>query len=141
MKRVCLSLFLGAISAVALAQEPVPLRTLPFSPARVAGDTVYLSGSVARTPDGKDVRDSVGAETHQVMKNLGRVLREHGLDYDDVVSATVYLKDIGDYKEMNEAYATYFKKGDYPARACVGGVELVFDFRVEISFIAHKGDK
>ena len=122
------------------AQEPVPLSKLPFSPARKAGNTLYLSGQVARTAEGKDVVDSVEAETRQVMENLGRILKENGYSYDEVVSATVYLADIKDYQAMNKVYASYFEKG-FPARACVGGVELVFGFRVEISCIAYKEGK
>lgn len=122
------------------AQAPVPLSKLPFSPARQAGNTLYLSGQVARTADNKDVKESVEAETRQVMDNLGRVLKENGYSFDDVVSATVYLADIKDYQTMNKVYASYFKK-DFPARACVGGVELVFGFKVEISCIAYKEGK
>lgn len=119
------------------AQEAVPIKTLPFSAARQAGNTLYVSGQVPRTADGKDVRASVDAETRQVMDNIGRILKENGYGFDDVVRATVYLQDIEDYHEMNKAYASYFKKA-FPARACIGGVEIVFGFRVEISVIAHK---
>lgn len=122
------------------AQEPVPLSKLPFSPARQAGNTLYLSGQVARTPEGVDVVESVEAETRQVMDNLGRILKEKGYSFDDVVSATVYLADIKDYHTMNKVYASYFKNA-FPARACVGGVELVFGFKVEISCIAYKEGK
>lgn len=125
---------------VALAQKSVPIRTLPFSPARKAGPTLYVSGQIARTPDGQDVRGSVEAETRQVMENLGRILRENGYTFDDVVEATVYLADIKDYHEMNGVYASYFKNG-FPARACVGGVDLVFGFKVEISCTAYKAGK
>jgi len=119
------------------AQKPVPLRTLPFSPGRQAGATLYVSGQVPRTPDGQDVRESVAAETRQVMENLGQVLKDNGYTFDDVVNATVYVKDINDYQEMNKVYASYFKKA-FPARATVGGVEIVFGFRVEISCVAYK---
>jgi reactive intermediate/imine deaminase len=137
---------LGAAAIILLTgvapqtQEAVPIKALPFSAARQAGNTLYVSGQVPRTADGKDVRESVDAETRQVMDNLGRVLADHGYSFDDVVKATVYLRDIEDYHEMNRAYASYF--GDvYPARACIGGVEIVFDFRVEISVIAYKEEQ
>lgn len=134
----CAATLLAAGGAVWLrAQESVPTRSLPFSPARQAGPTLYVSGQVARTATDEEVRDSVAAETRQVMENLGRVLKENGYDWEDVVNATVYLKDIADYQEMNKVYASYFKNG-FPARATVGGVELVFGFRVEISCVAYK---
>ena len=119
------------------AQRSVPTSQLPFSPARQAGATLYLNGQIARTPEGGEVRDSVEAETRQAMKNLERTLTAHGYSWDDVVNVTVYLKDIEDYLEMNAAYAEFFD-GNFPARACVGGVEIVFDFRVEISAIAYR---
>ena len=127
-----------AVSPV-FAQEAVPLKTLPFSSARQAGDLLFISGQIARTVDGADVKESVAAETHQIMENIGRILEEHGYAYDDLVNVTVWLSDIEDYHEMNKAYASYFKE-QFPARACTGGAQIVFDFRVEIAAIAYKDD-
>ena len=124
----------------ALAQEAVPLKTLPFSPARQAGDLLFISGQVARTADGADVKESVAAETHQIMESIGRILEEHGYAYDDLVNVTVWLSNIEDYHEMNKAYASYFEE-QFPARACTGGAQIVFDFRVEIAAIAYKDDE
>lgn len=126
-----------ATISIVCAQRDAPLTSLPFSSARRAGNTLHVSGQVARTADGQDVKTSVAAETQQVMQNIGRVLRANGYSFGDVVSATVYLKDIDDYHEMNAAYAAFFD-GEFPARACVGGVDLVFGFRVEISCVAYK---
>ncbi len=135
-------LFVTLLTCIALlssasAQEAVAISKLPFSAARKADDTLYISGQIARTADGKDVKDSVGAETHQVMKNLGRILKENGYTYDDLVSVTVWLNDIEDYHQMNKAYASYFKE-QFPARACTGGAQIVFGFKVEIAAIAYK---
>ena len=134
---VCTLGLVVAVAGILLGQRAVPLRSLPFSPARQAGQTLYVSGQVARAPDGRDIKASVADETRQVMENIGRVLRQNGYSFDDVVSATVYLKDINDYHEMNAAYAAFFDD-QFPSRACVGGVDLVFDFRVEISCVAYK---
>jgi reactive intermediate/imine deaminase len=133
----------GCLAAAAFAwaqQASVPLSSLPFSPGKQAGPTLYVSGQIPRTQDGKDVRESVEAETRQVMDNIVRILKEKGYGPDDVVNATVYLKDLNDYQAMNKVYSSYFKNG-FPARATVGGVDLVFGFRVEISCIAYKADK
>ena len=131
-------LLCALLAGSALAQKAVPIKTLPFSAARKAGNTLYVSGQIPRTADGKDVRTSVDAETRQVMDNLGRILKANGYTFDDVVFANVYLKDIEDYHEMNKAYASFYKNGIFPARACVGGAQIVFDFKVEISVIAYK---
>lgn len=133
-------LTLGLFAGEAQAQKAVALKTLPFSAARKAGPTLYVSGQVPRTAEGEDVRESVDAETRQVMDNIGRVLKDNGYSFDDVVSATVYLEDIEDYHEMNKAYASYFD-GAFPSRACIGGIQIVFGFRVEVSVIAYKEEK
>jgi len=86
------------------------------------------------------VQDSVAAETHQIMKNLGQILSENGYTYDDLVNVTVWLSDIEDYHEMNRAYASYFDE-QFPARACTGGAQIVFGFKVEIAAIAYKDEK
>lgn len=130
-------MFCSLLGDAIQAQKPVPVKALPFSAARQAGNTLYVSGQIPRTPDGKDVKASVAKETRQVMDNIGRILAAHGYTFDDVVFANVYLKEITDYHEMNAAYASYFKD-KFPARACVGGQQIVFDFRVEISCIAYK---
>ena len=121
------------------AQKAVSIKTLPFSAARQAGNTLYVSGQIPRTAAGEDVRASVDAETRQVMDNIGRILAANGYTFDDVVFANVYLADIEDYHEMNAAYASYFGE-KFPARACVGGNQIVFGFRVEISCIASKDE-
>ncbi len=140
-KIVCILIggfFGAAIMWTAFAQDSLlATSSLPFSPAREAGDTLYLSGQIPRTPDGVDIRDSAAAETTQAMKNLGATLESHGYTWSDVVNVTVYLKDMADYAEMNKAYAAFFD-GPFPARACVGGLEIAFDHRVEISAIAYR---
>jgi 2-iminobutanoate/2-iminopropanoate deaminase len=119
-------LTLAVVAWVTWAQKPVPAGGPPYSPARQAA--------------GQEVRGSIDAETRQVMENLGRILKENGCGFEDVVNATVYLSDINDYAAMNRVYASYFPNG-FPARACVGGASLVFGFKVEISAIAYKPSK
>lgn len=141
MNRIVVAFTAVSLTAVlvgpANGQEPTAPKGLPFSSARRAGNTLYVSGQLPRTPEGTEVRASVDAETRQVMDNIGRILKEQGYSFDDVVSATVYLASLQDYKEMNQAYASYFPNA-FPTRACVGGVEIVFGYRVEISCIAYK---
>jgi len=142
MQKALLLLVGGITGAVltwtALAQDPV-LKSLPFSTSREAGDTLYLSGQIPRTSDGEEVRESAAAETKQAMENLGAILTEKGYTWSDVVNVTVYLNDLEDYAEMNKAYAAFFD-GPFPARACIGGVEIAFGHRVEISAIAYKAN-
>jgi len=120
-------------------QSPqVQVDTLPFSMARQAGDTLYVSGQIAVRPDGSVVDGTVADETRQVMENIGAVLEEHGYGFQDLVSVTVYLSDMKHYQEMNAAYRTFFPDGNFPARACVGGLQIAFDTNVEIQCVAYK---
>lgn len=141
MKRFAIS----AVAATAIVltafhartQERVDVSGLPFSSAVKAGNTLYLSGQIPVRADGTPVTGSVADETRQVMNNLGATLTEYGYAFDDVVNVTVYLKDMKDYAEMNSAYAPYFSDG-FPARACVGGLQIAFGASLEISCIAYK---
>lgn len=117
----------------ALAQS----NTLPFSPSREAGGFLYISGQIALPPEGGG-EFSVAEETKAIMEKIGAILKDKGYTFDQVVRATVYLRDISDYADMNEAYAPFFNAPKFPARACVGGMALVRNCRVEISCIAYK---
>ena len=136
---LCTALACAVLVSSATAQKAVAIKTLPFSAAREADGFLFISGQIARTADGADVKESVDAETHQIMKNIATILKEHDYTFDELVSVTVWLEDIEDYHEMNAAYASYFEK-QFPARACTGGAQIVFDFKVEIAAIAYKDD-
>ncbi len=132
---LCSFLCLGIGLGVVLAQEIK--KDLPFSAARQAGDTIYLSGELPLKPDGTFEQGDTGAQTRQTMANLGRTLKQHGCSFDDVVKVTVYLKSMEDYQAMNNAYRTFFA-GAFPARECVGGLEIAYGSDLEISAIAFK---
>ena len=133
----CLFLGLGIGLRMAIAQEPLNKNALPFSAARHAGETIYLSGEIPAKPDGSFEQGDTTAQTRQVMENLRRTLEQHGCTFDDVVKVTVYLKSMEDYPEMNATYRTFFS-GKFPARECVGGLEIAFGSDLEISAIAFK---
>jgi len=134
MKKMMLLIGLQVLSAGVLMAQT---STLPFSPSRQAGGFLYVSGQIALPPEGGG-EFNVADETKVIMEKIGAILKEKGYSFDDVVRATVYLRDISDYAEMNGAYAPFFNAPKFPARACVGGMELVRNCRVEISCIAYK---
>lgn len=72
------------------------------------------------------------------MKNVGAILEEAGLSYDDVVKTTVYLTDINFFSAVNEVYGKYFQK-NLPARSCVEISRLPKDVFVEVEVIAYCG--
>ena len=136
---ILLPVAVGAFFAGAVfSQERVAVETLPFSAAREAGSTLYVSGQIGVTAAGDPVRGSVADETRQCMENLERALKDQGYDFGDVVKVTVFLADMNDYAEMNAAYREFFRDGRFPARECVGGLEIAFGLRCEISCIAYK---
>ena len=108
----------------------------PYSQAVKVGNTLYCSGQIAIDPEtGELVNESIEVETKQVLENLGAVLKEAGMDFSDVVRATVFMSDIENYSKINSLYAQYFKDKP-PARAAVEVANLPKYVNVEISCIA-----
>lgn len=102
-----------------------------------AGSLVFVSGQVPLDPaTGTLVEGDVQAQAEQVLKNVGAILAEAGLGYDDVVKTTVLLADISDFAAVNEVYARYFTGEALPARAAFGVAALPLGARVEIEAIA-----
>ena len=141
-----IGLALSACIGVANAQETgkrviltpdAPKPVGPYSQAIQVGNAVYLAGQVAIDPKSNQPMTSASIEdqTRQVLENLKAVLAAGGLTMDDVVSTTVFLKDIGDFGKMNGIYATFFKSAP-PARTTVEVAKLPRDMKVEISAIA-----
>ena len=97
---------------------------------------MYCSGQIAIDPVTSQLLEGdVVAQTHLVLKNLRAVLEEAGSGLDQVIRATVFLKDMADFPAVNEVYAQHF--GDHkPARACVAVAGLPKDVDVEIDAIA-----
>jgi 2-iminobutanoate/2-iminopropanoate deaminase len=108
----------------------------PYSPAIRAGNLLFLSGQVAFDPStGALVGHDISAQTDQVMRNIGALLKAAGTDFAHVVRTTVFLADMDEFAKMNEVYARYV--GDPPpARSTVQVARLPRDARVEIDVIA-----
>lgn len=115
-----------------------PSSGKPFSQAIQIGDTLYISGNLPIDPETNEhIKDSVEAETDQIMKNIKRMVEMAGFEMADVVKATVYLVDLNDYAAVNSVYVNYFPE-DPPARACIGVKDILFGFRLEIDAIAQR---
>lgn len=110
----------------------------PYSPAVEANGLVYLSGQVAIDPaNGERAPDDIRAQTHQVMKNIGFLLDDIGLGYEDIVKSTVFLADIGDFAAFNEVYGGYFDMHP-PARSTFQAGALPGGFLIEIEVVAAR---
>lgn len=116
----------------------IPQGGLPFSPIVEANGFVFLAGQVGEAPGVPGaVAGGIEVETRQMLENVGRLLRSAGLDYADVVKATVYLRDFDEFGAMNAVYREFFPT-EPPTRATVGVTRLAADFRVEIEVIAAR---
>ena len=116
-----------------------PAAIGPYCQAVAIGEWVYCSGQVALDPDEAQLvgAGDIEAETRQVLKNLDAVLEKAGASRGDVVKATVYLTDMGEFSKMNQVYAAFFEGLVPPARATVQVAALPKGARVEIDFIAR----
>jgi reactive intermediate/imine deaminase len=110
----------------------------PYSYAVKSGNTVYLSGLIAR--NGKDntpIKGDMATQTKAVMENASVVLKAAGMTFADVVSARMYIADNAAFQDMNNVYRTYFPT-DPPARATVKALLTAADYIVEATMIAVK---
>ena len=110
----------------------------PFSQVVEANGFVFLAGQVGDAPGSRGaVPGGIEAETRAMLDNVGRLLTAAGLTFADVVKATVYLRDFGDFAAMNTVYREYFPN-EPPTRATVGVTALAADYSVEIEVIATR---
>ena len=115
--------------------SPPPLA--PYSPGTKSGSAVYVSGMVAMDSAGKTIGvGDVRAQTRAVLDAVKAVLEAADGKMSDITFNTIILKDLADYKGMNEVYAEYFPK-DPPARYCITAGLVREEFLVEIASIAH----
>lgn len=110
----------------------------PYSQAIKVQDTIYVSGQLGLNPITNDFdKDDIVIQTKQSLKNIEAILKSEGYSIYDVVKTTVLLKDINEFKDMNEVYNTFFKE-PFPARAAFEVAAIPKGGRVEIEAIAVK---
>ena len=115
---------------------PAPIG--PYNQAVLAGNMLFMSGQIALIPGSSEIANAgIKEETTQVMKNLGSILKEAGMDFSNVVKTTIFLSDMILFAEVNETYAKYFID-NFPARETVAVKGLPKNVNVEISMIACK---
>jgi len=119
-------------------KAPAPFQGAPYSQAVAHGGLVFVSGQVGVDPGGNMVEGGIAEQTEQVMKNLSAILEAAGTSLQNVVKATIFLADLGDFQAMNEVYARHM--GDEPpARATFQVAALPAGAVVEIEMIAAAG--
>jgi 2-iminobutanoate/2-iminopropanoate deaminase len=144
LRNFCMILTLAAaLSPAAPAQKKKVIQTpntapgRPFSSALMVGNTLYVSGMVGRTPDGK-IPESFEAEVKQTLDNILEVVKVAGMSFADAVAVQVYLTDMTLFDRMNKVYMEAFPE-PRPTRTTVGVSKLVGTSRIEITVTLVKG--
>lgn len=123
----------NGLEAIATNQAPAAIG--PYSQAMKLGNLLFTSGQIPLTAQGVLVEGGIEEQTHQVFSNLKAVLAEAGTSFDKVIKATVFIKDMNQFAQINAIYESYF--GNHkPARSCVEVARLPKDVLVEIELIA-----
>ena len=121
-----------------LSTPSAPKAMGPYSFAAEAGGLVFLSGQVALDPaTGERRPDDVEVQARQVMDNIGVILGDVGLTYQDIVKTTIFVADMADYPKVNDVYGSYFGT-EPPARSAIQAAALPGDFLVEIEVVAAR---
>lgn len=119
--------------------DAAPAAIGPYSQGVVVtgGRTLYSSGQIALDPETMQMvgDGDVEAEAEQVMKNLEAVLAAADMGFANVVRATIFLSDMGNFAKVNAIYEKRFES-DPPARACVQAAALPKGALVEIDVVA-----
>jgi len=123
------------INAEGLGKLPV------FCHASIAGDFIYVSGTLGTNPESFELADGAMYEqTTQTLRNIQLILQAAGAGLQDIVKINVYVTDMQQFAEMNRAYSEIL--GDEPpARVTAGCAELALGALVEMDCIAYKPDR
>jgi 2-iminobutanoate/2-iminopropanoate deaminase len=114
---------------------PGPASSLPFSKAILAGDTLYLSGSIGLDPKTAKAPDNIDDEIKNLFADYKNTLAAAGMTMDDLVFVQVFCTDLSLYDKFNAAYRAQFSK-DFPARAFIGAGSLLRGGHFEMQAIA-----
>jgi 2-iminobutanoate/2-iminopropanoate deaminase len=114
---------------------PAPIG--PYNQAVLSGTTLYISGQTPINPaTGALVSGTIEVETRQVMENLKAILEAADASFEQVVKASIFVKDMHQFKAINGVYGAYFNTETAPARETIEVANLPMFVNVEISMIA-----
>ena len=120
-----------------ISTQKAPQAIGPYSQAVLVNGQLYISGQLPVDVNTGEFPKGIQAQTKQALNNVKAILEEAGFSLKDVVKTTVLLKDINDFKDMNEVYAQFYKENP-PARAAYEVANLPMGASIEIETIAIK---
>lgn len=116
--------------------DKAPKSIGPYVQANVVGNLLFTSGQIPLSPEtGEVVGQTIEEQTEQVLKNLEAILTAAGTDFEHVVKATCFLKNMSDFVAFNQVYQNAFQT-NFPARSAVEVARLPKDVLIEIEVIA-----
>jgi reactive intermediate/imine deaminase len=119
-----------------ISTDDAPAAVGAYSQATTNGDVLFTAGQLPLTTDDELLDDeSVAVQTEQALSNVEAVLGAEGLDMGDVLKMTIFLQDIGDFEEMNGAYAEFFDE-EPPARSAIEVGNVPKGAAIEVEAIA-----
>jgi 2-iminobutanoate/2-iminopropanoate deaminase len=120
--------------------DKAPKAIGPYSQAIQAGNMIFLSGQIPIDPKtGELTGGDIRQQTQQVLENIKGLLESQRLGMEDVIKVTIFLKDMGNFNQVNEVYAAYFSSSP-PARSTVEVAKLPRNVEIEIEAIAFTRD-
>lgn len=121
-----------------ISTDKAPAAIGPYSQGIIVDHFLFASGQIPINPvTGNVEAEGIEAQATQVMKNVGALLTEAGIDYTKVVKTTCFLAEMADFSAFNAVYEQYFT--EKPARSCVAVKQLPKDVLCEVEVIAYLG--
>jgi|ERR1700675_2911540 2-iminobutanoate/2-iminopropanoate deaminase len=127
-------------SKAKIATAHAPQAIGPYSQAIRSGNFIFTAGQIALDPTNQQVvPGGITEQTTRVLENLKAILETAGSSLAHVVKATVFLKDLSHFAEMNAVYGKYLAPEgvEAPARSTVEVSRLPKDVLVEIELVAE----
>lgn len=94
---------------------------------------LYCGGMLA-----DDLKGSMRDQTSEICGKLDKLLAELGSNKSKLLSATIYITDMGRKEQMNAAWLAWIEAEYLPARTTVGVSDLGQGVQVEIMVTAAK---
>ena len=118
-----------------ISTDQAPAAIGPYSQGKISGNLLFVSGQLPIDPStGKMVESTIADRTHQILKNCTAIAKEAGVDLTKVVKTTIFLTDLANFQEVNEAYGSHFPENP-PARSTIQVAALPLGSDIEIEFI------
>lgn len=125
------------MNKIIVKTDLAPAAVGTYSQGVAVNGTYYFSGQIGIDPKTNILVEGFSAQLKQVMKNIEGLLTSQGLTRDNIVKTSIFLTDLGNFAEVNQAYVDFFKE-PYPARSTVEVPKLPKGALVEIEIIAAK---